>query len=72
MHCAQSAGKSFLRQTASTSMVLGSLAGCGLEEKEERGKPCPFLRARMQAFYLWKSMALFIQALSESGTFSIE
>ena len=72
MYRARSAGESFLRQTTSTSMALGSLAGCELEVKEERGRPCPFLRARMQAFCRWKSMALFIQALSKSGTFSME
>ena len=54
------------------SMALGSLTGCKLEEKEKRGRPCPFLRARMRAFCWWKSMALFIQALSVSGTFSME
>ena len=56
----------------STSMASGSRVDEELVVKEERGRPCPFLRARMRAFCQWKSMALPIQALSESGTFSIE
>ena len=53
-------------------MALGSLVDDELEVKEERGRLCPFLRVRMRAFCQWKSMALPIQALSESGTFSME
>ena len=72
MHRARSAGESFLRRIVSMSMASGSLVTEEPEVKEESGKPCPFLRARMQAFCRWKSMALPIQALSVSGTFSIE
>ena len=54
------------------SMASGSLVDGELEVKEESGRPCPFLKARMQAFCQWKSMALPIQVLSISGTFSIE
>ena len=53
-------------------MALGSLVECRLEENEERGKPCPFLRAIMQAFCLWKLMAFSIQALRVVGTFFME
>ena len=56
----------------STSMASGSRVDEELAVKEERGRPCPFLRARMRAFCQWKSMALPIQALSVLGTFSIE
>ena len=35
------------KQMVSTSMALGSLVECELGEKEERGRPCPFLRAMM-------------------------
>ena len=72
IHQAQSAGESFLRWIVSTSMASGSLVAEELEVKEESGKPCPFLRARIRAFCQWKSTALPIQALSVSGTFSIE
>ena len=47
MHCVRSAGESFFKQIISTSMALGSLVDDELEVKEERGRPCPFLRARM-------------------------
>ena len=50
IHQARSAGESFLRRIVSTSIALGSLVGVELEVKEERGRPCPFLRARMRAF----------------------
>ena len=33
------------------SMALGSLVECRLEENEERGRPCPSLRAIMQGFF---------------------
>ena len=56
----------------STSIALGSLVDEELGVKEESGRPCPFLRARMRTFWRWKSMALPIQALSISRTFSIE
>ena len=72
IHRARSAGESFLRRIVSMSMASGSLVNEELEVKEVSGKPCPFLRARMRAFCRWKSMALLIQALSVSGTFSIE
>ena len=45
MQRAQSAGESFFKQTESTSMALGSLVEHELGENEERGRPCPFLRA---------------------------
>ena len=54
------------------SMALGSLVECELGEKEERDKLCPLLRAKMQAFCLWKLMAFSIQALRVVGTFSIK
>ena len=41
------AGESFFKWTKSISMALGSLVGQKVEEKEERGKPCPLLRAKM-------------------------
>ena len=72
IHQARSAGESFLRRTVSMSMALGSLVDEEPEVKDESGKPCPFLRARIRAFCRWKSTALPIQALSVSGTFSIE
>ena len=53
-------------------MALESLVECKLEENEERGKPCPFLRAMIRAFCLWKLMAFSIQALRVVGTFSME
>ena len=53
-------------------MASGSWVECELEGNEERGKPFPFLRAMMQAFCLWKSMAFSIQALGVVGTFSME
>ena len=55
-----------------TSIASGSLVGRKLEGNEERGKPFPFLRAKMRAFCLWKSMAFSIQALRVVGTFSME
>ena len=42
---AWSAGESFFKWMVSTSMASGSLVGCKLELNEERGRPCPFLRA---------------------------
>ena len=60
------------RKIVTTSMASGSLAEHELEENEERGKPCPFLRAMMRAFCMWKSMAFSIQALRVVGTFSME
>ena len=42
----------------STSMASESLVDEELEVKEESSRPCPFLRARMQAFCRWKLMAL--------------
>ena len=72
MHWAQSAGESFFKQTVSMSMASGSLEECELGENEERGRPCPFLRAMIQAFCLWKLMAFSIQALRVVGTFSME
>ena len=50
MQQAQSARENFFKWTKSTSMASGSLVGQEVEEKEERGKPCPFLRAMMQSF----------------------
>ena len=50
IHHARLAGESFFKQIISTSMALESLVGNELEVKEERGRPCPFLRARMRAF----------------------
>ena len=64
MQRAQSAAESFFRQTVSTSMALGSLVGGKLDKKEDRGRPFPFLRAKMQAFS--------IQTLRVVGTFSME
>ena len=72
MHQARSVGESFLRWRVSISMALGSLVEHELEENEERGKPCPFLRVMIQAFCLWKLIAFSIQALSVVGTFSME
>ena len=48
------------------------ILGSELEENKERGKPCPFLRAMIQAFRLWKLVAFSIQALRVVGTFSME
>ena len=50
MHQARLAGESFFRRIVSISMALGSLVDEELEVKEERGRPCPFLRVRMRAF----------------------
>ena len=72
MHQARLAGESFFKRMVLTSMGLGSLVECELEENEERGKPCPFLRAMIRAFCLWKLMAFSIQALRVVGTFSME
>ena len=47
MQQARSAGESFLKWMVSTSMTSGSLVERELEEKEERGEPCPFLRVMM-------------------------
>ena len=72
MQQARSAGESFFKQTTSTSMVSGSLVECELEEREERGNPCPFLRVMIWACCLWKSMAFSIHPFKVSGTFSME
>ena len=69
MQQAWSAGESFFKWMASTSMASGSLMECELEEMEKRGKSCPFLRVMMQACCLWKLMALSIHPLRLSGTF---
>ena len=39
--------KSFFRQTMSSSMALGSLMACEVEEKKKRDSPCFFLKARI-------------------------